>query len=294
MKKLILSLMLLFVFSSVSCAMENITTPISQIIIQDPRETTIYTNNWTNDDAAVQFRLSWLGFLIRITNNTEDPMLLIWNKSAFVDVNGESHRLMPGETRMIHAAQAIPETMIPPHTSYAPMAVAEGYYAKSTADYKFILDYPVNIGFFGLIGLKKTSSKDYKIFAQKYKGREIGLILCLNIRGEDNYFKFNMPLEFDKELDSLPEIDAEGNIVEDKNIPIGITLQEATVIEVKENSVAAKAGINTGDVILEINAKPVADITDLHKYIESRYNDGRTVMVLCQRGTDKSMITLKK
>lgn len=299
MKKLTLYVVFVFVFvsvfvSSAFAAMEHITSPVSQLIFQASEETTIYTNNWSNDDFSLQFRLTWIGCKIRITNNTEEPMLLVWSKSAFVDVNGGSHRLMPGETRRIHAAQAIPETMIPPHTSYAPMAVAEGYDIQSNYDMKLILDFPLNQGLFGYFGLASIKSKAYKTFAQKYKERAIALVLCLNIRGTDKYFKIDMPLEFDKGLDALPEIDERGNVVENNKIAVGFKLKDSTVSEIQENSIAAKAGLNIGDVILEINGRSVAEISNPQDFIESRFNDGRTVMVLCERGTEKIMVTLKK
>jgi len=295
MRKLVICISFILAFASPAFAtMTNITSPVSQFIIQDPQETTIYTNNWSNEDFSLQFRLTWIGYMIRITNNTEEPLLLIWSKSAFVDVNGNSHRLMPGETRRIHAAQAIPETMIPPHASYAPMAVAEGYDIQKNNDLRLLLDFPLNHGLFGPTGLAGIKSKAYKTFAQKYQGREIALILCLNIRGTDEYFKTTMPLEFDKKLYELPEADEKGNVIGNIKIPIGFKLKDSTVCEIQENGIAAKAGIAKGDVILEINGRPIKEISDPQNFINSRFNDGRTVMVLCERGTARLMITLKK
>lgn len=301
MKRLILAFSLVLLLSGSVCAMENIDLSIQEMIIQPPEATKIYTNNWSNDKFSLQLRLTWLGFLIRITNNTDQPMLLIWNRSAMVDVDGNSHRLIPGETRNIHKAQSVPETMIPPHTSYADLAgvpeLGPKYYPHSTTIEKYILllDYPLEYYWLGNIkGISSKTSKKYKDFARKYQGRNISMILCLSTNGEDEYYKFNLSLDFYKTLDLIPTIKADGTIEEPIKLSLGWEIDKRTVKMVTPDGIAEKAGLAKGDMILEINAKPILEIENLKTYIEDRYNDGRTVMLLVDSNGEQKMITLRK
>ena len=292
MKKFILTLMLALLCSTAN-AMEKIDMSVQDLIIQPQGETTIYTNNWSNDKLSLQLRLTWIGCLIRVTNNTDQPMLLSWNKSAMVDIDGNSHRLMPGETRKLFSAQSIPETMIPPHTSYAPMAVADGYYVDNAVHYKLLLDYPTEKGLFGNIySLSSKKSKKYMRFAQKYTNRNLSMILCLNINGQDEYYNFNLALDFYK---SIGTTNADGTIEEPiKPIPLGWNIEQATIKSVTPDGMASKVGLAVGDVILEINGKAFAEVENPQQFIETRFAEGRTVMVLVSRDGNKKMITLKK
>jgi len=198
--------------------------------------------------------------------------------------------MMPGETRNLFTAQSIPETMIPPHTSYAPLACADNYYVNRDGSYRLILDYPLKQGLFGPTGIqtKKTSSA-YKKFARTYSGRMASMMLCLNFNNEDHFYKFDLSLDFDKELDS----------VEDKNnlspkIALGIILNKEKVQSVQENSIAAKSGIVAGDSIVEVNGKKIAEVDQPQQYIEAHFNNGNSVMLLIDRNGKQEMITLKK
>ncbi len=59
------------------------------------------------------------------------------------------------------------------------------------------------------------------------------------------------------------------------NVPIG----KVTVIEVAENSPAAIAGINDGDIIISINNKPINNTSDLNRYIQMSLGSEITVLV---------------
>ena len=294
MKKFILALSLILLLCGIANAMETIEMSVQEVIIQPAEETKIYTNNWSNDKLSIQIRLTWIGCLIRITNNTDQPMLLIWNKSAMVDIDGNSHRLVPGETRKIDSARSIPETMIPPHTSYPAMAVAVGYYFDNTAQYKFMLNYPCEIGFFGRLNfISNKKSKRYIKFAQKHVGRTLSMILCLNINDQDEYYNFNMALDFYKKIDEVA-VSSDGTIDSPTVIPIGWELDGAKLKNINEGQAADKAGLTINDLILEINGRTFSEIDQPQQLIESRFSAGRTVMLLIDRDGDQKMITLKK
>ena len=302
MRKLVLlASVFILSFCNAANAMENIDLSIQEMIIQPPEATKIYTNNWSSDKISLQFRLTWLGFLIRLTNNTDQPMLLVWNKSAMVDENGNSHRLIPGETRNIHKAQSVPETMIPPHTSYADLAgvpeCGPKYYpnGRTVEKYIFILDYPVECDWLGNIrGLSSKTSKKYKSFARKYQGRDISMILCLNINEEDEYYKFNIALDFYKSLDLTPVIKTDGTIEEPIKPFLGWKIDKGIVKIVTPDGMAEKAGLSASDIILEINGRSFADVTSPQDFIEKRFSEGRSVMLLIDRDGEQKMITLKK
>lgn len=161
--------------------------------------------------------------------------------------------------------------------------------------YILLLDYPLEYYWLGNIkGISSKTSKKYKDFARKYQGRNISMILCLSTNGEDEYYKFNLSLDFYKTLDLIPTIKADGTIEEPIKLSLGWEIDKRTVKMVTPDGIAEKAGLAKGDMILEINAKPILEIENLKTYIEDRYNDGRTVMLLVDSNGEQKMITLRK
>jgi len=50
----------------------------------------------------------------KIANNSDATVKLIWDESAYVNSKGKSTRLIRGQTRKLHSAQAQPSSPIPP------------------------------------------------------------------------------------------------------------------------------------------------------------------------------------
>ncbi len=74
---------------------------------------------------------------------------------------------------------------------------------------------------------------------------------------------------------------------------MGVHLKEGiVVVDVDANGAAAEAGIRRGDVILEVNRRPVRDVRDYSKALE-RTADA-TVLLLISRGETTLYIALKK
>ena len=72
--------------------------------------------------------------------------------------------------------------------------------------------------------------------------------------------------------------------------------QEGRVTEIEKGSLAEVAGLKSGDLILEVNAKPV-DVGNLKAWlsdIDTRIDAGRSVMVLYERDSRRDLVTLKK
>ena len=62
-------------------------------------------------------------------------------------------------------------------------------------------------------------------------------------------------------------------------VPHDVPIGKVTVIEVAENSPAAIAGINDGDIIISINNKPINNTSDLNRYIQMSLGKEVTVLV---------------
>lgn len=72
--------------------------------------------------------------------------------------------------------------------------------------------------------------------------------------------------------------------------------QEGRITEIEKGSLAEAAGLRSGDLILEVNAKPV-DVGNLKAWlsdIDTRIDAGRSVMVLYERDSRRDLVTLKK
>lgn len=72
--------------------------------------------------------------------------------------------------------------------------------------------------------------------------------------------------------------------------------QEGRITEIEKGSLAEKAGLKSGDIIIEVNAKPV-DVGNIKTWLEdidNRINAGRSVMVLYERDSYRDLVTLKR
>jgi len=73
-------------------------------------------------------------------------------------------------------------------------------------------------------------------------------------------------------------------------IPHNVVMGQVLVAEVAPNSPAASAGIESGDIFLRIDGKPVHSISDLHRYIQ--LNLGEEINVLVKH-SDSTTETVK-
>ena len=51
--------------------------------------------------------------ILSLKNNSNNPIYIDWEQSAFIDTGSISHRIVPGKTRNLLTRQAIPKTIIP-------------------------------------------------------------------------------------------------------------------------------------------------------------------------------------
>ena len=62
-------------------------------------------------------------------------------------------------------------------------------------------------------------------------------------------------------------------------VPYNLVIGQMVVEEVAPNSPAASAGIESGDMLLKVNGKPVRNIGDLHRYIQLNLGKEITLLV---------------
>lgn len=275
MKKITFVLIFVLAFSTIATAMNKVDLSVQEMIIQSDGEDIIYTNIFHDETMAFQCRLSWFCVLGKISNPTDNVMFVSWRKSAFVDVNGNSHKVVPGQTLVIDMTRDVPDTMIPPHTSAQIDIYPHGFW-KNNNDYKMILDYPLSRNFLGAImNIRSKKSKEYHKFARKYSGQNLGLILCLTDGdGKDLYYNFKLGLDFDKGLEkylaSGGESEHLGSPTEKPAPNVGLSLENSVINEVREGSLAEKAGLQKGDRIIEVNGKKIDKIENPEQYIKER------------------------
>lgn len=307
MKKLILvltAMLAVCAFSGAAPGVENVLFSVQEVIFQPQGETRIYTNNFADGTIALQSRLSWYAVAAKISNVTNDVLFLSWNKSAFIDAQGISHRVAPGETMLLDQAREIPETMIPPKASIEILIYPSEFWTGNAGNSRTILEYPTATDFAGNVtGLLGKQTKAYATFAKKYEGRTISLMLSFHPQnGSDIYYKFDMSLDFAKGVPAnlLDNAAAAGSGQKTAEQPVplppavGLTLDKELVAGVRSGSIAEKAGLAKGDRILEVNGKKSSEVENLLGLIEERVDSGSSVMVMYERAGKQDMAILKK
>lgn len=94
----------------------------------------------------------------------------------------------------------------------------------------------------------------------------------------------NMPL-------NTPDIGASGN---DKTELADIGLKiDNYIAKVSSNGLAQKCGLLDGSKILEVNGKKAEEIPNLQRFIEERVKSGKSVMLMCEKDGEKSVVSLK-
>lgn len=95
------------------------------------------------------------------------------------------------------------------------------------------------------------------------------------------------------------ESPAPGETEEKPEQTIGLALKAAEggyTAEVAAEESAAKAGLQNGDLVLEINGKPLSGMKEreVENYIAEKWDAGSSLVVLYERGGNKDLLTLKK
>lgn len=74
----------------------------------------------------------------------------------------------------------------------------------------------------------------------------------------------------------------------------GVKFNGSTIESLEPKGVARKAGLQVGDVILEVNAKPVsAEGDSLVQILDKGLADGRSIIIIYERDGSQNIVTLK-
>jgi len=73
-------------------------------------------------------------------------------------------------------------------------------------------------------------------------------------------------------------------------VPHNIVVGEVQVQQVMDNSPAAKAGLASGDILLEVNGKPLRNTGDLNRYVH--INLGQETTLLVKRDSTTRTVTV--
>lgn len=96
-------------------------------------------------------------------------------------------------------------------------------------------------------------------------------------------------------VNQLPE---SGNVREKAlGIQLGTKLENGSIVikDIDSASVAADAGLVTGDIIVEVNGRPSSDfdISALQSYLANKSAQKSTIFLMYERSGEKNLVTLK-
>lgn len=243
-------------------------------------------------DAKVQLKTGFnrFSFLLRLTNQTDSPIVIDWNNVSIIDTTGVARRVCLGENTYITRNNVLPPTQVPPQATIEKVLFPLEF-IRGIHDYIPLVDFPVKmVPFQGQQLDRNTKTAVYKKFMANYDKKKLGLYLPLVfVDGVENYtIQYQFDFSAAREAASVSK-NAKTQTKETPNL--GLIFSGTEVKEVKPDSLADKAGLRKGDTILEVNGRP-ADSKNLQD-IETRLSSGRTVMLVYERDSKKDMVTLK-
>jgi len=77
-------------------------------------------------------------------------------------------------------------------------------------------------------------------------------------------------------------------------VPHSLVSEPVVIKEVALNSPAARAGIESGDVLLSINEEPIQNLSDLHRYIQLNLGKETTLLVMHDDSTTEELCMIPR
>jgi serine protease Do len=143
----------------------------------------------------------------------------------------------------------------------------------------------------------KESTELPTLVAREKIGQEVPVVVMRD--GKEETVKITIA-EMKDEVEEAPsgESEAYGLAVQNltpeiaESLGIGIDVQGVLVSSVEPGSPADEAGLRRGDVIVEVNRKPVKDVEAYGKEMKAT-GEGKSVLLLVRRGENTVFLALK-
>lgn len=119
-----------------------------------------------------------IGFILQ--NKTENPIKIDWNQVSYVDVLGESHKVMHSGVKYTDRANPQPPTVVPPTAKLEDIVFPIDYVYYSSGKY----------GGWREIPLFPEAPK-----AKLFKGRSFSIFMPLEISGVNKNYLFSFKIE---------------------------------------------------------------------------------------------------
>lgn len=243
MKKCIIFLILGIFLSGCATVGPKFYMAISMI---EPREIyPAYDQNgyirFEDDNIRIEFVFSEREIGFNLENKSNEPVKILWDNSAYIDVFNTSHRIIHKGVRYIERDRVQPPTSIAPNTSIVDMILpVDNVISVYGGGWETALLFPT-------LGEEEKNE-------QFYKGKQFGILMALDINNNiKNYlFKFNIddvlaPRYFSPTKEGDVYLGIMSHAVHD-----GIM-----VMHVFPDTSASKTNLKKGDKILEISGKTV-------------------------------------
>lgn len=130
--------------------------------------------SFEDKNIRVSFTISKRAIQFHLENQTEEPIKLDWNQVSYIDVLGESHRVMHEGVKYTDKDKHQPPTIIPP--------------TAKASDSVFPTDHVYySSGRYG--GWNETNMFPEAPLAKQYKGKKFGVFMPMEVNGKIiNYF----------------------------------------------------------------------------------------------------------
>lgn len=132
---------------------------------------------FVDQDIAVRFNISKEQIGFALSNKTTEPIKIDWDQVSYIDIDGESHKVIHSGIRLMDRANPQSPTIIPPSAKITDMVYPSGYVYYEKGRYGGWREMPI---------FPDAPS------ALKYKGQSFGVFLPIEVKGKvENYlFKF--------------------------------------------------------------------------------------------------------
>ncbi len=89
-------------------------------------------NSFSDDKIAIRWKPKPKGFKIELDNKSGQPLIILWEKSFFVDLENKGHKLVHSKIKLEHDEKPTPPTTIQPKGKLKTVIFPRSYAAETT------------------------------------------------------------------------------------------------------------------------------------------------------------------